>query len=48
MKRFWIYLCEGEKFVGCVEAKDWIDARLEASKVFGYTFGQVFACGEPL
>jgi hypothetical protein len=48
MKMFFIYSVANNTMLGRVYAKDWVDARSQGAKDFGYTFGQVFACVEPL
>lgn len=48
MLEFFIYTVSGNKLVGSIFAKDWVDARLMACQAFGYRFGEVFACKSPL
>jgi hypothetical protein len=44
---FYIYTIAGKR-LGTVFAKDWVDARSEATKKFGYMFSEIFACTAPL
>lgn len=48
MKQFFVYTVAENKMLGKVLAKDWVDARLEASRAWGYDFSKVFACEKPL
>lgn len=48
MKTFYIYTVAENKIVGQVCATNWVDARLEACKFFGYNFSEVFAAENPI
>lgn len=48
MKEFFIYTVDGNRMIGRVLAKDWVDARLEGSRAFGYRFNEIFAAEKPL
>lgn len=43
MKEFFIYTVSGNRMIGRVYAENWVDARLEASRILGYSFKEVFA-----
>lgn len=48
MKTFWIYSADTDFFLGCVMAKDWVDARSVYAKNNNLEFGDVYACAYPL
>ena len=48
MKTYWIYDAESDFFLGCVMAKDWVDARLEYAKHKNVGFDSIYACANPL
>jgi hypothetical protein len=48
MKEFFIYKVSDSRMIGRVYAENWVDARLEASRILGYSFKEVFASEKPL